>query len=125
MAVTTITRNGVAAIAATSSPTATPTGSTDGFLVPPSDAGFTRVLILIAYSGTVNAVTIAKWIRDTVTGTWYRDASTDDLQPLAPGGASPVNEARSWVVSPGDEIFFTVDAISGGGTVAAKVRGAI
>lgn len=123
MAVTDITQGGVAAIAATASTTSAPSGATDGFRVPPSDSGFAYVRILIAYSGTVSAINITMWTRDRGTGTWYRDSATDDVVPLSPGGASAVNESRVWRVSPGDEVYWTITAISGGGTAAVKAQG--
>lgn len=69
-----------------------------------------------AYSGTVSACTLRLWFY--VGGTWYRGATTDDGNALT--GA---NEARDWVVEPDTHVGFTVDSISGGGTVTVRVEG--
>jgi hypothetical protein len=88
-----------------------------------STGAFGRIQTLIDYTGTVTSCTLKLWIRDIVTGNWYEGATTDDLDPLTPGGASPVDEARDWDVGQQNEIFFQVTAIAGGGSVAVRVQG--
>lgn len=96
--------------------------------VAPSGEGihsgrFSRVRTLFNYSGTVNACTAKIWFQDDATGEWYEGASTDDLDPLTPGGASPIDESREWDVGMAQEIALQIPTISGGGTVAVWVQG--
>lgn len=125
MAVTSVgSSTSVAAVAATASATSAPTDSTDGFVIlQASDRPVTRVRLLVTYSGTVNSCNLRKWVRDG-SGSYHRDASTDDLDPLSPGGASPVNETRVFDVATGEQFFIQVSAVAGGGTVAVKLIGA-
>ncbi len=96
---------------------AIPTG--DGFVAP--ETGTVRTLI--AYAGTVTAANVRLWIRNSGTGVWHRAASTDSLDPLAPGGAAPINEVRDWKIGRGVEFLFRVETVTGGGTVAVAVIG--
>lgn len=110
-------------VPATSVATAAPTGGTDGIVTGTGRQGFHTVRTLIAYQGTVESAVIRIWFRDPVTNVWYEGATTDDLDALTPGGASPVNESRDWVVGYGSQVFFQVTSVQGGGTVAVRVQG--
>jgi hypothetical protein len=112
-------RRVVPAITATSSVTAVPDAATVPFL----SRGFGRVRTLIAYSGTVNSCTIKIWFSDPEEVVWYAGATTDELDALSPGGASPVNEARDWDVGLGGFMWWQVSAVAGGGTVSVRVQG--
>jgi hypothetical protein len=105
------------AVAATSAATAAPTSGTAGFV--PGRSWLVRVLV--AYSGTVSSCNLRFWFRDRASGTWYAGPTTDQLEPLAPGGASPVNESRDIEVGLGQEVYVQVAAIAGGGTVAVRL----
>jgi len=107
------------AVAATAAPTAAPGGGTDGIQIGES----VLVRTFLTYAGTVNSCTLKLWVRDRDTGVWYEGATTDDLDPLTPGGAAPVNEVRDWDVGGGQEIAFQVAAIAGGGTAEVRVLG--
>ena len=109
----------VVAIAATAVATTAPTSETEGIYT----ADFERVRTLLSYSGTVTACVVKIWVRDQSTGTWYEGATTDEIDPLTPGGASPTNEARDWGVGGQTEVAFQVISIAGGGTVEVRVRG--
>ena len=107
------------AVATTAVPTAAPGGGTAGIQVGEG----VLVRTFLDYAGTVNSCALTIWFRDRETGVWYEGATTDDLDPLTPGGAAPVDEVRDWEPGGGQEIFFQVAAISGGGTVAVRVQG--
>jgi len=107
------------AIAATAVPTAAPGGATQGIQIGES----VLVRTFLTYAGTANAATLKIWFRDRATGTWYEGASTDDLDPLTPGGAAPVNEVRDWQVGGAQEVSFQLTAAAGGGTVEVRVPG--
>lgn len=104
-------------IGATSVATAAPSALSDAYF----SRTFARVRTLLAYSGTVTSCVVVIWFRDPVLPVWYEGASTTDLDPLTPGGASPVNEARDWDVGRGQYVTFQVAAIAGGGTVAVRL----
>lgn len=119
MAVTTIPIGrskslGVAAFAATAATTAAPDANTVAL-----DTGqFDRIRTFITYSGTVNSAALRLWIYNRINATWHRGASTADVNPLAPGGASAVNESRDWFIGRHQTIYFQLEAVAGGGTVA-------
>jgi hypothetical protein len=92
---------------------------TEGILI--GEPAIVRTLLL--YTGTVNSCTVKLWLRNRETGVWYEGPTTDELDPLTPGGAAPVNEVRDWSPGGGSEVFFQVTAISGGGTVTVRVLG--
>lgn len=102
--------------------TATPTGAPDADTDPLQARRLTRIRTLVTYAGTVNACAIRIWFRDPVSRAWYRGASTDDLDPLSPGGAAPVNEARDWEVGAYQDIAFQVITITGGGSVEVRAQ---
>src|SRR4051794_34599338 len=106
-------------VAATAVATAAPSGATDGIQV--GDPLTVRTLML--YAGTVNSCTVKMWLRNRETGIWYEGPTTDDLDPLTPGGVAVVNEVRDWRPGGGAEVFFQVTAISGGGTVTIRALG--
>lgn len=118
MAAPVLRDSAIVVIPPTSSSTSAPTAGTTGIYVPMS-----RVRTLVDYSGTVTSCALTIWFRDQGTGIWYEGAATDDLDPLTPGGATPVNEAREWDVGLQQEVFFQVTAIAGGGTVAVRLQG--
>lgn len=113
------TNQPIAAIAATAVATAAPSGGTEGIYV----AQLGRVRTFLDYTGTVTSCTLKLWIRDIGTSGWFEGPTTDDLDPLTPGDASPVDEARDWDVGNENEVWFQVSAIAGGGTVAVRVQG--
>lgn len=106
-------------IMATSTATAAPGDGSVAYIC----GGIDRVRTLCAYSGTVTACAIRIWFRDPVEEVWYEGASTDDLDMLTPGGATPVNEARDWDIGSGSAITFQVASIAGGGTVTLRAQG--
>jgi hypothetical protein len=108
----------MAAIAATAAPTTAPTPATDGY----NTEHYVRVRTLMLYTGQVDTCAVQLWVRDRNTGIWYRGANTADVDPLVPGGASPVNEARAWDVGRQQEAYWTISAITGGGTVAVRLQ---
>lgn len=105
------------AIDATASTTAAPSAGTEPFF----SHGYQRVRTLLAYSGTVSTCALKIWFRDPLLAVWYEGATTDDLDALTPGGASPVNEARDWDVGSATYFVFQVSTLTGGGTVAVRV----
>lgn len=113
----------VLAVAATSAPTAAPTSGTDGFLTGLAGTGFKTIRMSLDYAGTVTSAAVALWFRDPISDGWFRGATTDDLDPLRPGGASPVDESRDWEVGYGVEVYFQVTEIEGGGTIAVRLQG--
>ena len=68
------------------------------------------------YTGTVTACNLLLWFHRN--GTWYRASSTDDGAPL-----TGEDEARDFHVRTDASIGFTVESITGGGTVAVSVEG--
>ncbi len=106
-------------LSATATPTAAPpTGST-----PLRSGPYELVRTLISYTGTVNTAALRLWVHNRETGGWHRGASTDQLDPLTPGGASPINEVRDWKIGRGVEFSFQVEIVAGGGTVVVTVMG--
>lgn len=77
----------------------------------------------IKYAGTVNACAIRLWLYDG--SNWYAGESTDDVDPLAPGGASPINEARDFEIGSGQLFTFQLMSISGGGTAAVSATAVV
>lgn len=105
-------------LAAASSAGAAPSGATTVHQLVRGNV----VRAFITYSGTVNACAVRLWLYDG-TG-WYEGPSTDDLDALTPGGASPVNESRDWEIGDGQTFTFQLVSISGGGTAAVSATGA-
>lgn len=106
------------AVAASAAPTAAPSGD-----VGIDTDRFDRVRTLFRYAGAVDSCSVRIWLRDRSSGDWYEGPTTDDLDPLTPGGASPVNEAREWEPGVHQEVYFQVVAIAGGGTVEVRAQG--
>jgi hypothetical protein len=106
-------------IAATAAPTPAPGGGTQGIQIGESVV----VRTFLTYTGTVTGATLKIWFRDRATGVWYEGASTDDLDPLTPGGAAPINEVRDWQVGGAQEVYFQLTAVTGGGTVEVRALG--
>ena len=106
-------------LTAASSPAPSPSGATTVHQL----ARANTVSAYITYNGTVNACAIRLWLYDGAN--WYEGPSTDDLDPLTPGGASPVNESRDWEIGEGQKFTFQLESISGGGTAAVSAEGAV
>lgn len=109
----------IVAVPATAAATAAPGGATDGI----ATGRFGVVRTLCKYAGTVNACNVRAWFRDPADGAWFEGPTTDELDPLSPGGASPVNEAREWVMGRDTVVAFQVAAVAGGGTVEVRAQG--
>lgn len=106
-------------IAATFAATAAPTGSDDGYKTGPTG----RVRTFHRYAGAVTAANVRVWFKQG--GVWYRGATTDDLDPLDPAGAT-VAEARDWSTGRNAEIRFQVVSITpgtSGNTIAVDAMG--
>lgn len=108
----------VTVIAARSTTSSTPDGTTDALFTGTSEI----VRTLVTYSGTVTAAVLRLWIRNTLTGTWHKGATSTDVGPLAPTSG---NQAIDWFVGPNVECTFTLESISqsGGGTVRVDAVG--
>jgi len=121
MAVTQITQTTPTSVIAARTTTSTaPTSGTDGFLCG-SDGGVVRTMV--TYAGSVTAVTLRLYVRNRVSGVWYRGASSADAGALTPASG---NDARDWVVGEDAEFTFAVEAISpgtAGNTIAVDVIG--
>jgi hypothetical protein len=106
----------VEVIEATDAATAAPSSSTDGFITPQ----YNRVRLLFDYVGTVTACNVQIWFRDRVLGDWYLGIATDDGDALV---GSPTSEARDFECGYNAELYFQVESIAGGGTVAVRAQG--
>jgi hypothetical protein len=82
----------------------TPVPTGDGY----NTGRFRRIRTLISYGGTVTSAEIRLWLRNRVSGVWYRGASTADDAPL-----TGINEARDWDVGQTVEFDFQVVALTG------------
>lgn len=91
------------------------TESEPEYIIPVGKA--TTIRTYTKVSGTVSTLALRMWFY--VQGTWYQGPTTDSGDALT----GSVNEARDWDVRGATLVGFTVDAISGGGTVAVTAEG--
>lgn len=84
------------------------------YIIP--TGGTTVIRTYIRVSGTVS--TLALQIHYYVNGEWY-DGPTTNNGDAIDGSASVV---RDWYTERGTKVGFTVDSISGGGTVAVRAE---
>jgi hypothetical protein len=84
---------------------------------------FSSVRTYITYAGAVTAASLRLYTRLPGGSTWFRGASTDDLDALTPASG---NESRDWAVGAGVECLFVLESVSpgtAGNTVAVDVIG--
>lgn len=86
-------------------------------IIPIGEA--TTVRTYTKVDGTVSELALRMWYY--VGETWYQGSSTADANADALSGS--VNEARDWDVRGCTLVGFTIDTISGGGTVAVTAEG--
>lgn len=105
----------IVAFAATSVPLPAPVGDV-GIHSGNSDT----VRLLLDFEGVVTECNIALYLYDRESGKWYFGLTTDLATPLFPEDGDGV---RDWFVGRQQEFSFIPVVITGGGTVAGRVRG--